>query len=144
MARMEQADLAAQAEVSVDTIKRLERTVGPISANVTTMAAVVRVLEAAGVEFTNGNQPGVRPRLPDSYTDTELLKWLDQDHLWIVRGIPNPLPANAKTLRAALVSARKLQTSEQAVTSIRSIGERIIIPSDQIQRLWSHLQIALP
>jgi predicted transcriptional regulator len=57
---MEQSDLAAKADVSVDTIKRLERTVGPISANVATMAAVVSVLEAAGVEFTNGGQPGVK------------------------------------------------------------------------------------
>lgn len=60
MARIEQAELARQAGVSVDTIKRLERTVGPISANVNTMAAIVTVLEAAGVEFTNGGQPGVR------------------------------------------------------------------------------------
>jgi transcriptional regulator with XRE-family HTH domain len=62
MARIEQADLASRAKVSVDTIKRLERTVGPISANVATMAAIVGVLEAAGVEFTNGGQPGVRIR----------------------------------------------------------------------------------
>lgn len=60
MARIEQAELARQAGVSVDTIKRLERTVGPISANVNTMASIVTVLEAAGVEFTNGGQPGVR------------------------------------------------------------------------------------
>jgi transcriptional regulator with XRE-family HTH domain len=62
MARLEQADIAKRAGVSVDTIKRLERTVGPLSANVTTIEAIQRVLEAAGVEFTNGGQPGVRIR----------------------------------------------------------------------------------
>jgi transcriptional regulator with XRE-family HTH domain len=62
MARIEQADLAGQANVSVETIKRLERTEGPVSANVQTVDAVMRALEAAGVEFTNGGQPGVRMR----------------------------------------------------------------------------------
>jgi transcriptional regulator with XRE-family HTH domain len=62
MARIEQADLARQANVSVETIKRLERTVGPVSANVQTVDAVIRALEAAGIEFTNGEQPGVRRR----------------------------------------------------------------------------------
>jgi transcriptional regulator with XRE-family HTH domain len=62
MVRMEQSDLAAKANVSVDTVKRLERTVGPISANVATMAAIVSVLEGAGVAFTNGGEPGVKLR----------------------------------------------------------------------------------
>lgn len=60
MARIEQRELAQKAGVSVDTIKRLERTVGPISANVNTMASIVRSLEEAGIEFTNGGKPGVR------------------------------------------------------------------------------------
>jgi transcriptional regulator with XRE-family HTH domain len=62
MARIEQADLARQAKVSVETIKRLERTEGPVSANVQTVDAVMRALETAGIEFTNGDQPGVRRR----------------------------------------------------------------------------------
>jgi DNA-binding XRE family transcriptional regulator len=64
MARVEQADLASIASVSVETIKRLERTSGRISANVTTMDAILKVLIANGIEFTNGGQPGVR-FLPD-------------------------------------------------------------------------------
>jgi transcriptional regulator with XRE-family HTH domain len=70
MARIEQADLAQRAGVSVDTIKRLERTPGPLSANVATVEAVQRALEAAGVEFTNGGQPGVRLRMrEDTHSD---------------------------------------------------------------------------
>jgi DNA-binding XRE family transcriptional regulator len=60
MARIEQSALAERADVSIDTIKRLEKTVGPVSATIQTVNSVVRVLEAAGVEFTNGDQPGVR------------------------------------------------------------------------------------
>jgi hypothetical protein len=37
MARMEQSDVSSQAGISVDTVKRLERAVGPVSANVATM-----------------------------------------------------------------------------------------------------------
>lgn len=60
MARIEQSDLAARAGVSIDTIKRLERTEGPVSANVVTVHAIRAALEAAGVEFTNGDEPGVK------------------------------------------------------------------------------------
>jgi transcriptional regulator with XRE-family HTH domain len=64
MARIEQADLAARAGVSVDTIKRVERISGPVSANTLTLDAIRRALEAAGVEFIpeNGGGAGVRLR----------------------------------------------------------------------------------
>ncbi len=68
MARIEQGDLASRAGVSVDTIKRLERIVGPVSANTMTMDAIQRALEAAGVEFIpeNGGGAGVRLRKGES------------------------------------------------------------------------------
>jgi transcriptional regulator with XRE-family HTH domain len=71
MARIEQSELAGRAKVSVETIKRLERTSGPVSANVQTADSVVHALESAGVEFTNGGQPGVRLRkgAPDVQPD---------------------------------------------------------------------------
>ncbi len=64
MARMEQGDLASRAGVSVDTIKRLERLAGPVSANIMTVDAIRRALEGAGVIFIeeNGEGPGVRLR----------------------------------------------------------------------------------
>ncbi len=64
MARLEQGDLATRAGVSVDTIKRLERIAGPVSANTLTIDAIRRALESAGVIFIaeNGEGPGVRLR----------------------------------------------------------------------------------
>ena len=50
-------ELALAAKVSIDTITRFER--GDLLKE-RTIEAIQRVLEAAGVEFTNGDQPGVR------------------------------------------------------------------------------------
>jgi transcriptional regulator with XRE-family HTH domain len=50
-------DLARAAKVSVDTVARFERG-EPLKER--TVEAIQRALEAAGVEFTNGDQPGVR------------------------------------------------------------------------------------
>ena len=64
LARMEQAELAKLAGLSVQTVKRLERTVGPIAANTTTEAAVRSAFAGVGVIFIdeNGGGPGVRLR----------------------------------------------------------------------------------
>jgi transcriptional regulator with XRE-family HTH domain len=50
-------DLAAAAKVSMDTVARFER---GEELKERTIEALQRALEAAGVEFTNGEQPGVR------------------------------------------------------------------------------------
>lgn len=58
-----QSDLAAASGVSLSTVRDFEtgkRT--PISNN---LAALQRALEAAGVEFTNGGEPGVKLRRKD-------------------------------------------------------------------------------
>jgi hypothetical protein len=58
--RWEQRDLAETSKVSLPSIKRLETTPGPLAAQARTIEALRATLEAAGVEFTNGEQPGVR------------------------------------------------------------------------------------
>jgi transcriptional regulator with XRE-family HTH domain len=50
-------ELAAVAKVSIDTVARFER---GDELKERTIDALQRALEAAGVEFTNGDQPGVR------------------------------------------------------------------------------------
>ena len=49
-------ELALAAKVSVDTITRFER---GDQLKERTIEAIQRALEAAGIEFTNGDQPGV-------------------------------------------------------------------------------------
>lgn len=56
----EQRQLASAAGVSVETISRLERTEGPVSTYATTLEAIQSALEEAGIEFINGDAPGVR------------------------------------------------------------------------------------
>ncbi|HUF88329.1 MAG TPA: transcriptional regulator [Thermohalobaculum sp.] len=50
-------ELAAMAKVSTNTITRFER---GERLGERTVAAIRQALEAAGVEFTNGDRPGVR------------------------------------------------------------------------------------
>lgn len=58
-----QAKLAEESGVSVETIKRLERMEGAIAATkVATIDAIEKALVKAGVEFTNGDEPGVKLR----------------------------------------------------------------------------------
>ncbi len=65
MLRIEQRDLADRSGVSLETIKRIERTPGPVSAYASTVDAIRRALEGAGIEFLdeNGGGDGVRRRL---------------------------------------------------------------------------------
>jgi hypothetical protein len=60
--RWEQRDLAEASKVSLPSIKRLETTPGTLAAQERTVEAIRTAIDAAGVEFTNGDQPGVRMR----------------------------------------------------------------------------------
>jgi predicted transcriptional regulator len=64
MVRWEQEQLAEAADVAVNTIRRIEGMEGPIRAHLGTVNKIQEALEKAGVEFTNGEQPGVRMRTP--------------------------------------------------------------------------------
>jgi DNA-binding XRE family transcriptional regulator len=62
LCRLEQAQLARCAGVSLETIKRLEGFRGPVEATTRTIAALIRAFEAVGVVFDlrSGSGPGVR------------------------------------------------------------------------------------
>src|SRR5690348_1519068 len=60
--RWEQRDLAQASEVSLATIKRLETMPGILGAHRSTVTALRHAFESAGIEFTNGEAPGVRLR----------------------------------------------------------------------------------
>jgi transcriptional regulator with XRE-family HTH domain len=58
---LEQAALASLAGVNINTIRNLEGSKGdPIKGHNQTVVAVQQALEAAGIEFLNHGQPGVR------------------------------------------------------------------------------------
>jgi transcriptional regulator with XRE-family HTH domain len=60
--RWEQAKLAEASGVSLPTLKRLEGQPGPLAGHGRTIAALQSALEAAGITFTNGGEPGVKVR----------------------------------------------------------------------------------
>jgi transcriptional regulator with XRE-family HTH domain len=64
--RWEQRQLAEASSVSLATIKRLEAKRGILVAHASTVAALVHALENEGIEFTNGDTPGVRVRKPSA------------------------------------------------------------------------------
>ena len=66
LARLDQTILAKRAGISVETIKRLERLRGPISANTSTENAIRKVFADIGVIFLdeNGGGFGVRFKSP--------------------------------------------------------------------------------
>jgi predicted transcriptional regulator len=57
-----QEHLAAAAEVSIPTIKRLEANDGPLGGRGETVEKILNSIESAGIEFIheNGGGPGVR------------------------------------------------------------------------------------
>jgi transcriptional regulator with XRE-family HTH domain len=61
-------ELAATARVSIDTVARFER---GDQLKERTIDAIRRALEAGGVEFTNGEQPGVRLTRPTATRSVE-------------------------------------------------------------------------
>jgi transcriptional regulator with XRE-family HTH domain len=54
--RLSVREVAGRAKVSPNTVTRIE---GGLPVNNSTMEAIRRVFEAIGVEFTNGDRPGV-------------------------------------------------------------------------------------
>lgn len=62
--RMEQLQLAEAAGVSPVTLRKIENSEGEPDVRLGTLSAIRRVLEAAGIEFLDGDGPGVRLRKP--------------------------------------------------------------------------------
>ena len=63
---MTQGEICVRARISVPTLKRMEASLGAVPGIRNNVEAVVRALEAAGVEFIpeNGGGAGVRLRKP--------------------------------------------------------------------------------
>jgi transcriptional regulator with XRE-family HTH domain len=57
-------ELATASGVGVTTIRKNELSDGPVTMINANVEVITRAIEAAGVEFTNHSQPGVRMRAP--------------------------------------------------------------------------------
>jgi predicted transcriptional regulator len=64
--RWEQRDLASASSVSLPTIKRLESKPGIMGAHLSTVAALRKALESAGIEFIDENGGGLGVRFRNS------------------------------------------------------------------------------
>jgi hypothetical protein len=53
-------DLADHSKLGVATIRRAEAVDGPVKMTPANVETIIRTLEAAGIELTNGDAPGVR------------------------------------------------------------------------------------
>jgi transcriptional regulator with XRE-family HTH domain len=84
-------ELAAAAKVSIDTVARFER---GDELKERTIDALQRALEAAGVEFTNGDRPGVRLAPAIAARSAEAVK-------------ESKPPVLAKAVRSKSANARK-------------------------------------
>lgn len=60
LAGLTQAELATSAKISIPTLKRMEASPGAATGMTNNVDAVCRALREVGVEFLNGDQPGVR------------------------------------------------------------------------------------
>ena len=64
---IEQADLAARADLHVNTIRKMEaKAAGEITSGADNLRRVQSALEGAGVEFLNHGRPGVRLKAPST------------------------------------------------------------------------------
>jgi transcriptional regulator with XRE-family HTH domain len=109
---LSQTDLAKAANLSLSTIADFERGKRDPTAN--NLAAIQRALEAAGVEFTNGAQPGVRMKAAIVFGviagefGEPVLKGYDKDAVVIVnidRGVfsdGGSSPARCEAAKAAI------------------------------------------
>jgi transcriptional regulator with XRE-family HTH domain len=55
-------ELARKANVGISTVQRIENAAGPPNVQVSNLASIQSTLEAAGIEFINGDAPGIRMR----------------------------------------------------------------------------------
>lgn len=134
-----QERLAEASGVSLPTIKRLEPGEGAPATTVETLDKIVRALQAGGIEFTNGGQPGVRL----SATAAALAAASDyvlRNSDAIAYGKNRPTPAEkselvekVKAAGTALLRASNYREFEAYLARLRDCG--FSIPNDLVSRV---------
>ena len=132
MLRWGQKRLAWAAELSGETVKRIEKNQGAVAAHAATIDAIRRALERAGIEFTfDDGIPGVKlvhlpaPRRPEN---PPIRPWqLDAEELRTIAG-QSPDPATSAALQRIAQSYERLAASQEmalaAATAARKRGRK--------------------
>jgi transcriptional regulator with XRE-family HTH domain len=119
---MTQPELATRSSISVPTLKRMEASEGPAPGMANNVAAVRAALEDAGVEFTNGEQPGVRMKIYADPGEPAVLH------------IDGRKPMSCFTLQEAVLEFLRQSAEVQASATIQVRTGRRYSP-DEIRRL---------
>ena len=114
LARMEQAALADAAGLSIATVKRLESTLGPISANTTTETAVRRALSEAGVVCIEDNDFGPGVRLRENGHPLRIRQRVDEGLARLANGERRPLAIRLNIVESTIF-AKSLGLEEPPV-----------------------------
>lgn len=143
LARMEQSDLARGSGLSLETIKRLERIRGPISAHVRTLHALVRCFEGFGVQVddeggvrTIADRPARRPDPASVNAGTGPL------HRIIYRSVMELSRVGAmKATLADIEQVSRAHNADAGVTGILAVGDGAFLaalegPKPAVQRLF--------
>ena len=118
---MNQPTLAAKANVSVSTLKRMEASAGVAEGLPNNVAAVRRALEAVDVVFTNGRQPGVKMKI---YVDSRQAATLAHGN----RKVP------CHTVTEAVVAWGHLSQDDQKTATI-TLADGLSYGADDIELL---------
>jgi transcriptional regulator with XRE-family HTH domain len=95
--RWEQKDLAKASKVSLPSIKRLEGIEGPLAAQERTIDAIIAAFGKAGLEFIDGDEPGVKLKAKGNpMFDVYENKSDKLERLIVARGAPIPAGQKGK------------------------------------------------
>ena len=113
-----QTQLAAKASLGLSTVVDFERERRVVSADA--IAAIRAALESAGVEFTNGGQPGVRLRKTAAGLDADIKDAKGRSEAKIPAG---PSPASGMGQLRRGLAKNELRTLKQKKDRTRSSKE---------------------
>jgi transcriptional regulator with XRE-family HTH domain len=120
-----QAELATRSNLSESTIRDFEK--GRRIPGVNNLAAIRAALEAAGVEFTNGGQPGVR--MSKSVSPVEFEVSVGDDREPILKGHDgNNVPVIAALSRASFeafpIQAERVAVARRSRSALNEIANK--------------------
>ena len=127
-------ELAEKAGVTANTVTRIEN---GADAKQSTIDALQRALEAAGIEFTNGEQPGVRLAKAAAAHSAEFRQRVKSDGCR-----QSTLPQDREGDREEMIGAAPSARVEPALTSKRrrSSVDELLLNADLAPNSWRFVE----